>query len=80
MDERGLRILAGLDAVSAELGATPAQVAIAWLMARPGITAPIASATSLAQFADFAPAARLKLDADALARLDQASRWAPKAA
>jgi len=79
LDERGLRILAALDAVSRELGATPAQVAIAWLVSRPEITAPIASATSLAQFADFAPAARLKLDAGALARLDEASRWDRKA-
>ncbi|SED35542.1 Predicted oxidoreductase [Rhizobiales bacterium GAS191] len=80
LDERGLRILAALDAVAADLGATPAQVAIAWLMARPGITAPIASATSLAQFADFEPAARLRLDAAALSRLDLASRWVKDAA
>ena len=79
LDERGLRILAALDAVSRELGATPAQVAIAWLISRPEITDPIASSTSLAQFADFAPAARLKLDAGALARLDEASRWDRKA-
>ncbi|SDR34876.1 Predicted oxidoreductase [Rhizobiales bacterium GAS113] len=80
LDERGLRILAALDAVAADLSATPAQVAIAWLMARPGITAPIASATSLAQFADFAPAARLRLDAAALSRLDAGSGWAKDAA
>ncbi|SEB88771.1 Predicted oxidoreductase [Rhizobiales bacterium GAS188] len=80
LDERGLRILAALDAVAGDLGATPAQVAIAWLMARPGITAPIASATSLAQFADFEPAARLRLDAAALSRLDAGSGWAKEAA
>jgi aryl-alcohol dehydrogenase-like predicted oxidoreductase len=52
LDERGLRILAALDEVSARLKATPAQVALAWLMARPSITAPIASATNLDQLAD----------------------------
>jgi len=76
LDERGLRILAALDEVSAQWQATPAQVALAWQMARPGITAPIASATSLAQFDELAGAARLQLDAAALARLDAASAWA----
>jgi aryl-alcohol dehydrogenase-like predicted oxidoreductase len=75
LNKRGLGILAALDAVSAELSATPAQVALAWLMARPGVTSPIASATSLAQLGEFTPAAKLKLGAGAIKRLDEASHW-----
>jgi aryl-alcohol dehydrogenase-like predicted oxidoreductase len=73
LDDRGLRILKALDEVSARLKATPAQVALAWLMARPGITAPIASATNLDQMADLIASAHLKLDADAIKALDSAS-------
>ncbi|WP_236024666.1 aldo/keto reductase [Arenibaculum pallidiluteum] len=75
LDERGRAILEALDEVAAQHRATPAQVAIAWLMARPGITAPIASATRPEQLADLAAAARLGLDAAAMARLDAASAW-----
>jgi aryl-alcohol dehydrogenase-like predicted oxidoreductase len=73
LNERGLRILAALDAVAARLKATPARVALAWLMARPSITAPIASATNLDQMQDLIAAASLKLDADAIKALDTAS-------
>ena len=73
LNARGLRILAALDDVAARTGATPAQVAIAWLIAQPGVTAPIASATSLAQLDELVAATRLRLDADALAALDRAS-------
>ena len=73
LNERGLRILKALDDVSARLKTTPAQVALAWLMARPGITAPIASATNLDQLEDLIASARLKLDPDALKQLDTAS-------
>ncbi len=73
LNERGLRILAALDEVAARLKATPAQVALAWLMARPAITAPIASATSLEQMEDLIASARLKLDAEAIKALDSAS-------
>jgi aryl-alcohol dehydrogenase-like predicted oxidoreductase len=73
LNERGLRILKALDEVSARLKATPAQVALAWLIARPSITAPIASATSLEQLKDLIAAAQLKLDADAIKQLDTAS-------
>ncbi|HEY4067016.1 MAG TPA: aldo/keto reductase [Burkholderiaceae bacterium] len=69
----GLRVLGALDAVAQRLGATPAQVALAWQIARPSVTAPIASATSLAQLADLVKAARLTLDADALRTLNEAS-------
>jgi aryl-alcohol dehydrogenase-like predicted oxidoreductase len=59
---------------SARLGATPAQVALASLIARPGTTAPIASATSLAQLDELAGAVRLRLDPAAIGELDAASR------
>ena len=72
LNGRGLRILAALDTVSAQLRATPAQVALAWLIAR-GVTAPIASATSLSQLHELLGAARLQLGADALTLLDAAS-------
>ena len=73
LNPRGLRVLDALDAVAQRVNATPAQVALAWQIARPSITAPIASATSLAQLADLVTAARLALDADALRTLDSAS-------
>jgi aryl-alcohol dehydrogenase-like predicted oxidoreductase len=73
LDARGLRILAALDAAAAERKATPAQVALAWLLARPGITAPIASATSHAQLDEMIGAARLTLGAAAIKQLNDAS-------
>jgi aryl-alcohol dehydrogenase-like predicted oxidoreductase len=73
MNERGFRILEALDTVSAETGATVPQVAIAWLIAR-GVTAPIASATSVDQLQELLPAASLQLTADAVRLLDEASR------
>jgi aryl-alcohol dehydrogenase-like predicted oxidoreductase len=73
LDPRGLGVLAALDDVAAAHQATPAQVALAWLMARPGITAPIASATSVEQLRDLCAAADLVLAADEIARLDTAS-------
>ncbi len=73
LDDRGLRILRALDEVSARLAATPAQIALAWLMARPSVTAPIASATNVGQLDELIKAAQVKLDADAIAALDKAS-------
>ena len=73
MDERGMRILAALDKVSGAKGATPAQVALAWVMAQPGLTGPIASATSLTQLEELMGAARLKLSVEDLAALNEAS-------
>ncbi|MBL8383297.1 MAG: aldo/keto reductase [Burkholderiales bacterium] len=75
LNERGLGILAALDAVAARHRANPARVALAWLIARPGVTAPIASATSLDQLHDLVEATRLRLDAEDIARLDRASAW-----
>jgi aryl-alcohol dehydrogenase-like predicted oxidoreductase len=73
LNDRGLKILAGLDKVSAAHGATNAQVALAWLIAQPGVTAPIVSATSLAQLTDILGAARLKLTAEDMGVLEAAS-------
>lgn len=73
LNDRGRKILAGLDSVSARLKTTPARVAIAWLIAQPAITAPIVSATKVEQLDDLVAAVKLKLDRDALAELDAAS-------
>lgn len=73
LNERGFRILATLDAVAARLGAKPAEVALAWLIGQPGVTAPIASATSLAQLDSLIKAASLELDDDDRRVLEQAS-------
>ncbi len=74
-DERGVRILAVLDAVAQKNEATPAQVALAWLLAQPGVTAPIVSATSTEQLADTLKAATLKLSDEDLAELTEASAY-----
>jgi aryl-alcohol dehydrogenase-like predicted oxidoreductase len=73
LNARGYSILAALDKVAAAHGSTPAAVALAWLMARPSITGPIASATNPEQVKDFAAAARLKLSRGDIAALDAAS-------
>lgn len=70
---RGLRILDALDAVAQSYDSTPASIALAWLIARPAITAPIASATSLQQMDALIAATRLRLDEEAIRQLDQAS-------
>ena len=76
LNEHGLAVLGALDAIAATLGATPAQVALAWQMARPSITAPIASATSLAQLDELVGAARLVLDTPSRQMIDRVSREA----
>jgi aryl-alcohol dehydrogenase-like predicted oxidoreductase len=73
LNPRGLRILAALDRVAADKHATPAAVALAWLIDRPGLTAPIASATTVEQLGELIAATRLRLDVDAVRALDQAS-------
>ena len=73
LDARGRAILEALDAVAAEQRATPAQVALAWLMARPTVAGPIVSATKPAQLEDNLKALGLELTADQTARLDAAS-------
>jgi aryl-alcohol dehydrogenase-like predicted oxidoreductase len=72
-DERGVRILAVLDAVAQKIEATSAQVALAWLLAQPGVTAPIVSATSTEQLADTLKAATLTLSDEDVAELTEAS-------
>jgi len=73
LNPRGMKIVDALDTVAAPRHATPAQVALAWLMARPGVTAPIASATHPDQLRDILGAASLKLDPEAIELLDAAS-------
>jgi aryl-alcohol dehydrogenase-like predicted oxidoreductase len=75
LNDRGLKILAALDRVSADHHSTPAQVSLAWLIARPSVTAPIASATTLAQMKDLVAATQLKLDAPAIQLLNDASAF-----
>lgn len=73
LNGHGLRVLAALDDIARRLSATPAQVALAWLIARDGISAPIASATSVAQVKDLAGAVGLKLSAEDIEKLDLVS-------
>jgi hypothetical protein len=70
MNERGMRILAALDEVAGAKGVEPAAIALAWLMHKPAVTAPIASATSLAQLKTLIAATEVKLSADEMGRLD----------
>jgi aryl-alcohol dehydrogenase-like predicted oxidoreductase len=75
MTERGFAVLEAVDKVAARTGATPAQIALSWLAHRPGITAPIASATSVAQLKELLGGIDLVLDAEARSTLDAASAW-----
>jgi len=73
LNDRGFRILAALDQVAKAHSSTPGKVALAWLIARPGITAPIASATSLEQVHDLVHATKLELDPASIKALNEAS-------
>ena len=73
LNARGLAVLDALDAVAGPLGATPGQVALAWEMARPSITPPIAGATSLAQLEELVGATQLVLDAGSMKLIDRPS-------
>jgi aryl-alcohol dehydrogenase-like predicted oxidoreductase len=75
MNERGFKILAEVERVAEGYKATSSQVALAWLLARPGLTAPIVSGTSVEQVQQLLGAAELKLAPDALAALDKVSDW-----
>ncbi len=77
LNDRGFRILKALDEVAAEHGSAPASIAIAWLIARPSVTAPIASATSLEQLQSLTRAADLVLSPESIERLNKASDWKP---
>jgi aryl-alcohol dehydrogenase-like predicted oxidoreductase len=73
LNPHGLQVLAALDAVAAAHRATPAQIARAWLIARPGLSAPIVSATSVEQLHELFGATALTLSDDEIAQLDLAS-------
>jgi aryl-alcohol dehydrogenase-like predicted oxidoreductase len=73
LEGRGMRVLAALDEVAAETKAALATVAVAWTMAQPGITAPIASATSVDQLHELIAALTLELTPDQIERLNAAS-------
>lgn len=75
LNERGFKILKALDEVAAKHNTTQASVAIAWLIARPSVTAPIASATSLSQLDSLVKATQLHLDMESIRLLDTASAW-----
>ena len=75
LNERGFRILDALDQVAQRFDSKPARVALAWLIARPSVTAPIASATSLDQLNDLISATKLELDEAAIELLNRASAW-----
>ena len=73
LDARGLRILAALDAVAAAQHTNLTRIALAWLQARPGVTAPIVSATTLAQLHDLIASTEVTLSAQQIAQLGTAS-------
>jgi aryl-alcohol dehydrogenase-like predicted oxidoreductase len=74
LDDYGFSVLAALDEVAARYEAKPGQIALAWLIARPSVTAPIASATNLQQLAELVEAAEIELDADSIQKIDTASQ------
>jgi aryl-alcohol dehydrogenase-like predicted oxidoreductase len=73
LNERGFKILKAVDEVAKKLNETPAQVSLAWVIARPSITAPIVSATNLAQLSDIISSVEIALDHDSLELLNHAS-------
>jgi aryl-alcohol dehydrogenase-like predicted oxidoreductase len=73
LNDRGFRLLGALDQVAAQYHSVPAVVSLAWLIARPGVTAPIASATSLDQLTDLIEATKLELDSSSIELLNMAS-------
>ena len=77
LDERGIAVLASLDAISAAHGSTQAAVALAWLLAQPTVVAPVASARTAEQLAELLPFVDLELTAEELAELSRASRPSP---
>ena len=75
LNDKGLKILAALDKVADEFNSTPTSIAIAWLIARPSITAPIASATNSDQLKSLMDAVELDLGKEAIELLNEASAW-----
>jgi aryl-alcohol dehydrogenase-like predicted oxidoreductase len=74
MNDYGFGVIAALDDVAKRYNARPVQIAMAWLIARPSVTAPIASATNLDQLAELLKSAEIKLDAAAIQQIDAASK------
>lgn len=74
LDDKGFAVLSALDDIAHRYAATPAQVSLAWLIAHPGITSPIVSATSVIQLEDIAKAAQLKLEPSDIEQLNQSSK------
>jgi aryl-alcohol dehydrogenase-like predicted oxidoreductase len=74
LNEYGFGVLTALDKVAARYQAKPGQIAVAWLIARPSVTAPIASATNLQQLSELVEAARIELDAESIQMIDAASK------
>jgi aryl-alcohol dehydrogenase-like predicted oxidoreductase len=75
MNDRGTRILDGLDAVAERTGHSPAQISLAWVLNRPGVTSPIVSATEVAQLEELEAVADIVLDEDSMATLEAASAY-----
>jgi aryl-alcohol dehydrogenase-like predicted oxidoreductase len=75
MNERGFRILQEVEEVATGYRSTPSQVALAWILARPGVTGPIASATSVDQLHELLGSLNLEIDQDTIAQLDRVSAW-----
>lgn len=73
MNDQGFAVLEALDQVAKRYEAKPGQVAVAWLIARPSVTAPIVSATNLEQLAELVEAAEIELDPDSIRKIDEAS-------
>lgn len=76
LNDHGFGVLKALDEVAARYEAKPGQIALAWLIARPSVTAPIASATTLEQVAELVEAAEIELDAESIQKIDAASEAA----
>jgi len=74
LNDYGFGVIKALEEVAARYEAKPGQIALAWLIARPSVTAPIASATSLEQVAELVEAAEIELDAESIAKIDAASK------
>jgi aryl-alcohol dehydrogenase-like predicted oxidoreductase len=74
LNDYGFGVIKALEEVAARYEAKPGQVAMAWLIARPSVTAPIASVTTLEQVAELAEAAEIELDAESIAKIDAASK------
>jgi aryl-alcohol dehydrogenase-like predicted oxidoreductase len=74
MNDYGFGVIKALEEVAARYAAKPGQIALAWLIARPSVTAPIASATNLEQLAELVESAEIELDEESIQKIDAASK------